>query len=320
MDEKQMMEPQITETQMTEPQTAEMQTAPAQANEPAKPGVGKRIGYFFLSLSPAAASLLAQLGIGMVVMILYAVIGSMQYQAAHPGLSQAEFMQEYMRLVMEAAPLGVFMYHLISLPGFGLWYYFGCGKPKLKKSIHNLSVKAILIAILSGLVLCFLSNGIVGIECYVIPDQVEAYAQMAEAAGLGVTIWGNVAAVLLAPIGEELVCRGLSLYYAEKAFSRFWIANVLQAFLFACMHGNIIQGSYAFVLGLMLGYLTKRYHSLIPAMLLHFVVNFSSTVFMDRVMALIPESLLSYIILTALATAVTLLLILWSRRGGKKEA
>ena len=58
--------------------------------------------------------------------------------------------------------------------------------------------------------------------------------------------------------------------------SRFWIANTIQALLFGVLHLNIVQGAYAFLLGLVLGWLVWRTGSLAWSMGLHLVVNFSS--------------------------------------------
>lgn len=52
-------------------------------------------------------------------------------------------------------------------------------------------------------------------------------------------------------------------------------ANVLQAVLFALMHGNLVQSSYAFLAGLLLGTVVKRYGKLSAAIWCHFAVNAS---------------------------------------------
>ena len=54
--------------------------------------------------------------------------------------------------------------------------------------------------------------------------------------------------IILAPVGEELVFRGLTYRFARKALP-FWGANILQAALFGVMHLNLFQGLYAFFLG-----------------------------------------------------------------------
>ena len=125
-----------------------------------------------------------------------------------------------------------------------------------------------------------------------------------EQAGIGVNVLTIIASVLLAPIGEELLCRGIIFHYFTKVTegmksrtAAFWIANALQALAFGIMHGNWIQGTYAFVLGMGLGWLRHRYQSLYASMLAHFLVNFLSTYVMGYVLYPVPESPLGALIL-----------------------
>lgn len=283
-----------------------------------KPGVGRRVGYFFLSLTPAIACLLLQVVAGAAVMIVGAIIRLVQYLAEHPMATQTQLLNAYIDAVYDFMGAGVLAYHVIALPVFGLWYYFGCHRPKLKQSFRNLNVQAIVIAVVGGVSMCLFSNAMVGIEQYLLPRAMESYMELMELADVGNDWLVTLAAVVLAPIGEEILCRGLTLYYAKKALPYFWMANILQALLFGAIHGNLIQGLYAFAIGLMLGWVTERYHSLLPAMLLHFTVNFSSTVWIEKAFFWVPDTLLSYLILLGITLFVTLSLVLWGTVCNKK--
>lgn len=59
--------------------------------------------------------------------------------------------------------------------------------------------------------------------------------------------------IILGPIGEELAFRGISLYYAQQLVP-FELANFFQSLLFGLLHGNIVTGSYCFLLGMLEGY------------------------------------------------------------------
>lgn len=292
---------------------------PPMYQSPKKDSVGKKIGYFFLALSPAIASLILQLVLSLVYVLIVGVIEMVSYMGQHPGATQAELEMIYNSAIIRNLTGGVFAYHLLSLPIFGLWYYFGCKKPKLKQSFQNMTWKAAIIAVLGGVVMCLLSTGIVGIEQYFLPEIVENYVDMIESVDIGNDVLSTIAAVCLAPIGEELVCRGLVLYYAKKSLPRFFMANILQAAMFGLMHMNWVQGIYAFAIGLMLGYLVERYHSLLPAMLLHFVVNFSTTFWIDKAFFWVPDELYAYAIMFVVTLALTLLLVLWGGKIPKKE-
>lgn len=78
--------------------------------------------------------------------------------------------------------------------------------------------------------------------------------------------------VLLAPIGEECIFRGLTYQYAKKAFPTA-VANVVQAALFGLYHMSLVQGLYAFVMGLVFGNVVYKLKSLWPAVFLHVILN-----------------------------------------------
>lgn len=50
-------------------------------------------------------------------------------------------------------------------------------------------------------------------------------------------------------------------------------ANILQAILFGLAHMNIIQGFYAFGLGLLFGYVAYRYKTIVASIILHMLYN-----------------------------------------------
>lgn len=73
-----------------------------------------------------------------------------------------------------------------------------------------------------------------------------------------------------APIAEEILCRGLILRPMEKYGKRF--AIMMSAFFFGLLHGNVVQTPFAFVVGLVLGYVTVEYN-ILWAMVLHMINN-----------------------------------------------
>lgn len=73
-----------------------------------------------------------------------------------------------------------------------------------------------------------------------------------------------------APIVEEIIFRGTILRGLERYGKRFAIWT--SAFLFGVFHGNLIQSPYAFLVGLVLGYVAAEYN-VFWAMLLHMINN-----------------------------------------------
>ena len=89
----------------------------------------------------------------------------------------------------------------------------------------------------------------------------------------------------LAPLAEELLFRGLILRTLEPMGKQF--AIVVSSALFGLLHGNIIQLPFAFLSGLVMGYVAAEY-SLLWAIVLHVVNNFVLSDLMNRLNGLVP--------------------------------
>ncbi len=91
--------------------------------------------------------------------------------------------------------------------------------------------------------------------------------------------WDSVlATVILAPLCEELLCRGIICRGLLTA-GRPWPAIIFSAFVFALLHGNLTQGTVAFVLGVFMGWVYFRTHCLWCTIAVHFVNNGLSMLF-----------------------------------------
>lgn len=100
-------------------------------------------------------------------------------------------------------------------------------------------------------------------------------------------------ASLLAPVTEEILFRGLiqrSLMPYGKKFAIF-----CSAFTFGLFHGNLIQTPYAFLAGLVLGYVASEY-SIGWAMLLHMINNLLLADSINRLTSGLPEEAAALII------------------------
>jgi CAAX amino terminal protease family protein len=87
--------------------------------------------------------------------------------------------------------------------------------------------------------------------------------------------WGYLVLGILAPVAEELVFRGAILRSLMAYFNYRlpWIPIVVSALLFGAVHGNVAQFANAFVMGLLLGWLYCRTHSIVLGVALHWVNN-----------------------------------------------
>lgn len=171
------------------------------------------------------------------------------------------------------------VYSLLTTAIFGIWYYAGYGgnyRPAPRTVFHPLTFLGILLLVPGMQYLC---TYIVNFVATIFPRWLEAYTELLEAAGLdeSITIGLFLYSVLLAPICEELVFRGITLRQAQKFFP-FWAANIFQAVLFGAFHMNMIQGVYTFCVGLVLGFICEKSGSIYNAIFYHILFNFWGTV------------------------------------------
>jgi membrane protease YdiL (CAAX protease family) len=82
-------------------------------------------------------------------------------------------------------------------------------------------------------------------------------------------------AVILAPLSEEIICRGL-IFKRMRSFMGFLPAGLISGAVFGVMHGNIIQGLYATLIGVIFAYIYEKKQSLIATIIAHFIVNGSN--------------------------------------------
>lgn len=268
----------------------------------------QKIGYVFLALSPLGIFIMIQLFVSILLMNIktrmdLSGIDLEQWQVK-------DFADYYHSIETGINPLTMMVCHLMIIATFGLWMYFirkGIDDKQIfhvKSLLGKKLLKIVGLCLVCGVGLCFFADGVVILEYAFVPSVVQEYVEMAQTAGMGKSAFAIFAAICLAPIGEELLCRGVCLHFGKKAFGNFWFANLLQALLFGVIHMNWVQGVYAFFIGLVLGLVAERYQSLLPAMLIHFVVNFSASTWVTKVMAKLGESSMIGILLTLIPSCI----------------
>ncbi|NLL75823.1 MAG: CPBP family intramembrane metalloprotease [Clostridiales bacterium] len=235
----------------------------------------KNILNFFKCLLPLIVGLGLQLVIGTAFSIFLTAQVSMQMSGASTAEIQAETLARY----MQAAPLLILISHIVTIFVAYIWFYYASDKKRPGNPVKGFSFLTIPAMLLCMAGLQYTCSGLLMVLSNLAPDMLTGYVQLLESSGLNNLEPGTViATVIFAPIGEELLFRGLTLSFAKKLTSKFWIANLLQATCFGIFHANIIQGIYAAIMGLVFGYVAEKYKSLYAAILLHALVNFCGTI------------------------------------------
>lgn len=167
---------------------------------------------------------------------------------------------------------------------FAIWYVRVFVRPlhgKTRKYWSGISFQVIIGLLFLAFGLQYIAQLVANAIGWFFPELMAIYNDLMSTTGYNeMTIILAVYSLLLAPIGEELAFRGLTMRFARQALP-FWAANIFQAALFGIMHLNVVQGLYAFTMGLFLGWVCKKGHSIKYSIILHILFNVLGTIFID---------------------------------------
>ena len=181
-------------------------------------------------------------------------------------------------------PIFTLIRNLLFLILFGYWYIMVFIKEdgsdifdSLKKRITSIKKPLFLPALIpAGYILQFLITHLMRFLTGTFPELMKDYN-----ANVGSLIEGNVSILVvitvtfISPVAEEIIFRGLTQKYAEKAIGAL-PAIFFQAALFGIYHMNLIQGIVAVLFGILFGFMAGKSRSLIPSIILHAVFNFAA--------------------------------------------
>ncbi len=262
--------PETTKPETAKPETTEPETAVAKPEKKSKPGA-----VFY-----AIGMVLAYMGVQLIFTIARVIKLAMD-SLTEAGGDMVKYQQLYMEKVSEASEQLSRDQSIASIASalfVAILFYFIVyrknkaegKKNELKSKLFNRYgisfVACIIVAVLASVVL--LQNLAVAI----MPNMGEAISN-AMSAVLGTNeILGIILAVVLAPIAEEMLVRGIIMKRAKKSFGMVGCI-IITTFAFALLHGNPIQGMYVIPMGIFWGYLCYKYDSVIPGIICHFLHN-----------------------------------------------
>ncbi|MBD7913542.1 CPBP family intramembrane metalloprotease [Clostridium sp. Sa3CUN1] len=123
---------------------------------------------------------------------------------------------------------------------------------------------------------------------------------------------------IVAPIAEEFLFRGVVYNTLNRKISVRWTI-IIQAILFGVFHGNLIQGSYATLLGVIFGYVTYKTKSLWPAIIMHMTNNLVATM-APYILGNYFGNILIYIAFTLVGIiGITVFLIILNSKNSKSK-
>lgn len=246
----------------------------------------KKVGKFLGCFLPILVALFCQIVISFGFSIVYGIVVGMKM--AELGITDLAEQEAYLAESMSSGNVILIITAIATIATLivgALWYRGH--KPAADFSLKEVATgKLILTMAVLGLSLQFLISMCLNAVYPILPQNLtDQYSELMEQL-MGGNIWLSLfVTVILAPLAEELLFRGVTMRKAQKIMP-FMAANILQAVLFGIYHMNWIQGVYAFVLGMVLGFTAEYFHSIWASILLHAFVNGSA-----EVLALLPEAL-----------------------------
>lgn len=148
---------------------------------------------------------------------------------------------------------------------------------KEKPFIKMINLKAAFFWIISGIVI----NLVMSSAITLIPQSITSgqYSALMNVATTGSPTIVLLATGILTPVIEEFIFRyGIIGIYLKKSENT-KKAVIISALLFGIAHLNPIQSTYAFLIGLILGWVYIKSENLLPCVLIHVAINTSSVVY-----------------------------------------
>lgn len=146
-----------------------------------------------------------------------------------------------------------------------------------KITIKKMSFKTVLLFISIGYVLNIITTLIVDI----IPKNLTSNSYT-ESISLALSnenvFWLLLSTGIAAPILEEIIFRDW-IYHSWSKINII-VAIIISSLFFGSAHMNLIQGTYAFILGIIFVCINEKFNSILPGIIMHLTVN-SSTVLLE---------------------------------------
>ncbi len=228
------------------------------------------------------------MGVIMICSMVYSTVSTTQYMLANPEATQAQLMEHSMSMTTDpkllitlntvgylVANISTFFIAISALKAFKAKSLFG--KSELGAGDIALAVAGTLGLQAVSLFVQMLVTSLTGLT-----GMDPASSEMLGFSEDTVTnIILLVYMVIIAPITEELLCRGFVLNALAPVSRKF--AIIASALLFGLMHANFNQMFNGFLLGILLGLLAVKSGSIIPSIIAHMILNanamFASYVF-----------------------------------------
>lgn len=248
-----------------------------------KPSKGEQVLQVLLAFLKSACYL--ALFLGMQVLVMVPVTVSLAIRAA---LEHKTIDEDAVYALIEGNTMTFSLISgLLTLMAI-LIFYRGCGK----KPSEALWIRRVPAPTLwEGAALAPGLYFVVAMALFALPEAwLESYSEASAGLDSG-GVLGVLAVVVVAPVVEEFIFRGLIMTRLSKAMPG-WLAILLSAAIFGLCHGHPVWFAYAFVLGAVFGLMDWRAGSIWPSILGHVAFNAIGQIFtfLRQIFTSLPET------------------------------
>ncbi len=229
-----------------------------------KPGKGERAVQVLLAVLKSSCYLALFLGMQIAVMLPMAVIVGIQ-AAISGGTVDEDLTYQFL---MDNSMIFSLISGVLTLMAVLIFYCVRRKRTSEALWLRRVPAPTLWVgaALAPGLYL------VVTLVLAVLPESwMESYSEASAGLDTGGAL-GVLAVVLVAPVVEEFIFRGLIMTRLSRAMPG-WLAIVLSAAIFGICHGNPVWFGYAFVLGVVFGLMDWKAGSILPSILGHVTFN-----------------------------------------------
>ncbi|MHB1452785.1 MAG: CPBP family intramembrane glutamic endopeptidase [Saccharofermentanales bacterium] len=228
-----------------------------------------------IPVAAVAGFYIIQISVALIYSIIYSIVLSASGQIPETDIITG--MEK--TLIQQSNNMGAIYSVIIAIIAMLAMFFLLKGNPKAvrreKPGIGAIFSSVIIIVGISG----FISLQMVGLSALgefvpFIDTILKHYTELAQAfVGDGNVAMIIISTCILIPIAEELVFRGIIQGELRRVFPG-WATIIIQAVIFALVHGNIVQISYVIFPALILGLVYEWTKSIYVPIALHMIFNF----------------------------------------------
>ena len=226
--------------------------------------LGKAICYFMLFFG-------VQLLVCIAMMFVYGMKIGMETAITGTMPSTVEMVEGMTDFLMNNMLWPAWISGVLTL--FALWLFFIIRKKNVFQEISlcKFDKNKVIPLIFLGVATSFFIS--CALSLLPLPESMlESYAESSQGLTSGSLFIRVLATIIVAPVVEEVVFRGLILSRLKKAMN-IWVAIVISSLAFGLMHGQLLWIAYAFVTGMLFAVVAERLKSIGASIIIHMSFN-----------------------------------------------